>query len=228
MFDAYDFIDMTHTLCEGIPSWDLGCGFNMEVLSDFDAYSEFPPFRVQRFKAPNGIGTHIDAPLHCFPEGKSVADIPIAHLIKPAVILDVSSKADEHYQVSVGDLMEHESRFGEIPSDAILIIYTGWEKRWYDVNLYCNEHRFPSVNIESARFLLKRQIAGLGIDTLSPDRPEDGFPVHAALLRQGTYLLENVANALQMPIRGGYIMALPIKIAGGCEAPVRLVGIKPK
>ena len=64
-----------------------------------------------------------------------------------------------------------------------------------------------------------------GIDTLSPDRPEDSFKVHQIFLGAGKILIENVANLDSMPPVGGFIMALPIKIKDGTEAPVRLIGL---
>ena len=46
----------------------------------------------------------------------------------------------------------------------------------------------------------------LGIDTLSPDRPEDGFKVHKSLLSAGKIIIESVANLDKMPPVGGYVM----------------------
>ena len=76
--------------------------------------------------------------------------------------------------------------------------------------------------------LLKRNIAGLGIDTLSPDTPQSGYPVHQALLGEGKYIIENVANAIQLPPIGSFSLALPILTIGGTEAPIRLVAFVKK
>lgn len=65
----------------------------------------------------------------------------------------------------------------------------------------------------------------LGIDTLSPDRSEDGFKVHKTFLGADKIILENVANLGGMPPTGSFVMILPIKIKDGTEAPVRLVGL---
>ena len=77
-----------------------------------------------------------------------------------------------------------------------------------------------------AEHLLARNIAGIGIDTLSPDRPDSGFPVHQLLLGADKYIIENVANPQQMPKTGGFALVLPMKIQGATEAPTRLVGLK--
>lgn len=73
--------------------------------------------------------------------------------------------------------------------------------------------------------LLKRNIIGIGIDTLSPDRPENGFPVHNIILDAGKYIVENIANSSKMPATSAYILIMPMKIKNGTKSPVRLVGL---
>ncbi len=75
--------------------------------------------------------------------------------------------------------------------------------------------------------LWERGVSALGIDTLSPDRPEDGFPVHRLFLGADKIIIENVAHLDSMPPAGSFVMVLPMKIKDGTEAPVRLVGLLP-
>ena len=39
---------------------------------------------------------------------------------------------------------------------------------------------------------------------------------------------ENVANLDQVPVKGAYVMALPMKIKGGSGAPLRIVALVPE
>ena len=39
------------------------------------------------------------------------------------------------------------------------------------------------------------------------------------------FIVENVANAQEMPPVGGFCMVMPLKVEAGAEAPVRLVGL---
>ncbi|WP_371254337.1 hypothetical protein [Orientia tsutsugamushi] len=73
--------------------------------------------------------------------------------------------------------------------------------------------------------MLERCVSAIGIDTLSPDRPEDGFKVHKTFLSADKIIVENVANLDSIPPTGSFVMILPIKIKDGTEAPVRLVGL---
>lgn len=65
----------------------------------------------------------------------------------------------------------------------------------------------------------------MDIDTLSPDRPKDGFEVHKAFLSVDKILIENVANLDKLPAIGSYVMVMPMKIKNATEVPTRLVGL---
>ncbi len=140
-------------------------------------------------------------------------------------MIDVSDKAPETYCLSAQDVEDLEKGFGQSPAKSFVIALTGWGKRWQDPNKYRNNLVFPAISKEAAHLLLKRAVVGIGIDTLSPDRPENGFPVHAAMLGAGKYIVENIANAETLPPTGSYSLALPMKIVDGTEAPVRLIAL---
>jgi kynurenine formamidase len=56
-------------------------------------------------------------------------------------------------------------------------------------------------------------------------RGGEDFPVHRAILGAGKYLVENVANAKELPPTGARIFVMPMKIKDGTEAPIRLVAL---
>lgn len=87
-----------------------------------------------------------------------------------------------------------------------------------------NNLQFPSASKEAARLLIERDIAGFGIDTLGPDTAESSYPVHQIILGQGKYLIENIANAHLLSATGSIILAAPMLILDGTEAPIRLIG----
>lgn len=216
-------IDLTHALEPHIPAWDLGCGFVQTIKVDYSECSSDVKFRINRIEMDAGIGTHIDAPAHCMPSGCTVDRLPLENFLAPCIVIDLSEIAHESYLASPQDILSFEKRYGIIGSGSFVIFRTGWERYWHDPEKYRNGHRFPSISKEAAELLLERDIVGIGIDTLSPDTEESGYPVHAALLGAGKYIIENVANVQRLPARGSLILALPMKIKDGTEAPVRLV-----
>lgn len=220
----FQLIDLTHSLSQNTPTWSGGCGFQHIIHTDYDSEAVYT-FRTHKIRMHEGIGTHIDAPAHCFPSGKCIDELNLNDLCAPCCVIDVSSRAHERYSLTVQDIEDFEQYYGPLPPGCFVIIYTGWEQHWHTPKKYHNDHVFPSISEAAAYALVERHVLGLGIDTLSPDRPDDGFPVHKVFLGAGKYIIENVANALSLPAIGAYSLAFPIKIQGGTEAPLRLAGL---
>lgn len=221
-----EFIDLTHTLSPEIPSWNLSCGYQQVISLDYNECSTPVKFRTFQMNTPAGIGTHMDAPAHCIANAITIDQLPLQQLIRPCVVIDVSKKADEKYRSSVDDIVEFEKQYGRISENSFVIIYTGWDKYWGMPAQYRNDLKFPCVGADAAELLLQRSVVGLGIDTLSPDRADEGFPVHQLFLGAGKFIIENIANAGSLPPIGTHIIALPLKLKNGTESPIRLIGVK--
>lgn len=222
-------IDLTHPLHEGIPTWSGGCGFKLEIKLD---YSE--GLCVQSLKSHAGVGTHIDAPTHFIKDSWNIADIPLENLIVPVSVLDITHKMDPNLFISPSDIEAFEKTHGRIPDHSLFLANTGWSKYWSEPLKYRNpdskgQMHFPGFSKEAAALLLKRNIVGLGIDTLSPDGSNNGlgvrYPVHETLLGAKKYIIENVANLNQMPPIGAYAIALPPRSSHATESAMRLVGL---
>lgn len=224
---SYLLVDLTHCLSPEIPSWGGSCGFCLEIKKDYDRQ-----FRVQQIKMHAGIGTHMDAPSHRISGAACVADIPLAQCVVPACVIDVAAQGSATYKVPLEEVMKYEARYGTIPKNALVIFHTGWGRFWSTPEAYRNVDaegimHFPSIAAEVADFLLTRQIAGIAIDTLSPDSLSGDFPVHQILLGAGKYIIENIASAEKMPPQGGYVIALPLRAQEATEAPARVIGLIP-
>jgi len=221
----YKLVDLTHVIHPDIPTWDQVCGFSMTRDQDYDKGA-----LVHAISCQAGIGTHIDAPMHFVPGAKGVADIDIEDLVLPLVIIDVSDKADASYQISETDIHAFEQANGEIDEGSFVVGFTGWDQYWDTPNQYChlNEQgnlEIPGFSIEAAEYLLSKNIAGVGIDTLSPDGGNLDFPVHHLFLGANKFIIENITNLRQVPIKGAHIMIFPMKMQGVSEAPARVVAL---
>lgn len=224
----YQLIDLTHTLDKTIPTWSGGCGFHHQVHMDYSDCGDEYKFRVMTVDMHAGIGTHMDAPSHCIPGGKFIQDFDVNELIMPCVVIDISHKCHERYSLSVQDVADFEVTHGKIAGGVCVFVKTGWGQFWHTPLKYHNNHVFPSVSPEAAERLLERDVDAVGIDTLSPDRPEDGFNVHKIFLGAEKMIIENVANLDSMPSTGSFVLILPMKIKNGTEAPARVVGVMEK
>jgi kynurenine formamidase len=190
--------------------------------------------------APEHGGTHLDAPIHFAAKGLTSDAIPLEQLIAPVVVIDVAEKAaaNADYRLTADDVHAWEARNGAIGAGTIVLLHTGWGKRWPDRKAYFGDDtpgatdklHFPSFSEESARLLVtERHVAAIGVDTASIDYgPSTDFIVHRVALGANVPGLENVANLERLPARGAWLMALPMKIAGGSGGPVRIVALVPK
>lgn len=223
LFDSCKFIDLTHLITPNIPNWDNASCFHIENALDYDK-----GLRTQKIQMIAGIGTHMDAPSHFIRGGLSIDDIPLEKLIVPTCIINVSDKAGADYLISVKDIQDYEKNHAPIPENSFVIGYTGWSRFWPDIERYRNPDdkgrmHFPSFAAEAAQLLLEKDIAGIGIDTLSPDC-DLAFPVHKLLLGKGKYIVENLANCHLMPAQGAHVLLLPLNM-DSTESPIRAVGI---
>ncbi|CAE7745146.1 PPIP5K1, partial [Symbiodinium pilosum] len=77
---------------------------------------------------------------------------------------------------------------------------------------------FPGVSAEVAEWLVQcRDMAGLGIDTLSPDAgASEGFKTHHAVLGADRYIVENL-NLEGLPARGATVTVAPTALRGAPE-----------
>jgi kynurenine formamidase len=175
----------------------------------------------------------MDAPSHFVPGGKNIGDLEIENFFVPACVLDLRKKMDPDLFVLPQDIEEYEKRFGPIPQNALVIARTGWEKFWTEPLRYRNpdldgKMHFPGFSEEAAKLLLRKKIAGIGIDTLSPDGSNtDAFPVHHCILGAGKYILENLAHLDRIPETGAYALCLPPKLKSATEAFARVVSLLP-
>ncbi|MDR3646306.1 MAG: cyclase family protein [Candidatus Babeliales bacterium] len=227
--ESFNIIDLTHTINETTSVWDGSCGFSSELIDDYKNFG----FRAQKYTMRSCLGTHLDSPAHCNEGSTDCASIKIENCIVQTYVIDLTSKAHEDYCISVDDIQQFENSYEKIKEGSLVFFSTGWAKRWNDPILFRNVKddgipHFPFVSPDVAKLLLDRNVVGIGIDTFSPDPIISDAPVHRLLLGAGKYIIESVANLENMPPINSYAIALPLKISGAVESPIRLIGLVSK
>lgn len=236
--EAVEWIDMSYAYDEATIFWPTAQPFRLEVVAAGVTDAGFY-YAANNFCMVEHGGTHLDAPVH-FAAGRHMADqIPLARLRGPAVVVDVTERAaaDPDYQVTVADLVAFEAAHGEVPAGAIVLLRTGWGVRWPDRERYLGTARtgpeavpelhFPGLHPDAAHWLVdQRSVDAVGIDTPSMDYGQStNFESHQILYTANIPGFENVANLDRLPPTGAYVVALPMKIAGGSGGPLRIVGV---
>jgi kynurenine formamidase len=238
-FDVSDYrlIDLTHTYDDSTIYWPTSpTSFELETLAEGETPGGWY-YSAKALCTPEHGGTHLDAPIHFDADGVTADALPLTSLIAPAVVIDVSARAeaDPAYRLSRQDVLDFEKVNGRIAKGAIVLLNTGWSKRWPDRLRYMGDDTpgdasklvFPSYGAEAADLLVTdREVAVLGVDTASIDYgPSDDFIVHRIAAAENVAGLENLTNLGDLPATGAIVIALPMKIGGGSGGPVRVVAL---
>jgi kynurenine formamidase len=238
-FPSGAVVDLSHAFDAETVYWPTAETFKLE--KDFEGVTDKGYFyAANRFSTAEHGGTHIDAPVH-FAEGRHTVDqIPLEQLMGRAVLLDVSGKCerDADYQVTAADFEAWEREHGRLPEGAIVILRTGFGRRWPDRKTYMGtdargaaavaDLHFPGLHPEAARWLVSnRAVKAVGLDTPSIDYGQSTlFESHRVLFERNIPAFENLANLDQLPATGFHVIALPMKIKGGSGGPLRIVAIR--
>jgi kynurenine formamidase len=234
-----DWIDLSHDFSAQTIYWPTAKPFELEVVSAQQTAGGYY-YAANNFSAAEHGGTHLDAPVH-FAEGRWTTDqIPIERLIGRAIVVDAQSGADSSadYRVDAAAIDAWEQKHGAIPPGSIVLFRTGWGRRWPDRTAYLGTSRtgagavadlhFPGIDSATAQWLVTRNVKAVGIDTPSIDYGQSSsFPTHQILFAANIPAFENVANLDRLPLRGSFVIALPMKIKGGSGGPLRIVAIVP-
>jgi kynurenine formamidase len=231
-------LDLTHSFDEQTIYWpNSPSGFELKTLSHGVTAAGFF-YASNTLCTPEHGGTHLDAPIH-FAEGKMTAEqLPLERLIAPAVVIDISADADKDPDALLqpSHLEVFEKEHGRIEPGTIVLVRTGWGKRWPDKKQYLGDDtsgdisnlHFPGISQAAAGVLVERKVAAVGIDTASVDYgPSKDFIAHQVLMKADIPAFENVAAMDQLPTRGALVLALPMKIRGGSGGPLRIVAVLP-
>ncbi len=237
---SHRVVDLSHAYDEETIYWPTSPSeFELEVLHDGHAEGGYY-YSANRFRTPEHGGTHLDAPVHFAEGAQDAAEIPLVRLMGPAVVIDVTGQAaeDSDYRLTEERVRAFEEEHGAIPRNAFVLLRTGWSRHWPDKQAYLGDDtpgdasnlHFPSFGEAAARYLVQeRGAAMLGVDTASIDYGQStDFMVHRVAGEANVAGLENLINLEELPPTGAWVIALPMKIAGGSGGPVRAVAFVPK
>ncbi|MGF7011255.1 arylformamidase [Lachnospiraceae bacterium PF1-22] len=189
---------------------------NYETLKPRDGYTS------ERMAMNTHTSTHIDAPAHHFPEGKSVAQIEIEQLVGEGVVVDLFD-IGPHQVIGPEHLAPYEDKIGE---GDIVLLCTGWGfKRGWTTEYVDN---WPYLGVEGARWLLEKKVKGIAIDTMSVGGPRagEGLEQHELLLGAEVWLGEELFFPKELLEHQRWeFMFLPLKLEGCGGAPGRAIAM---
>jgi arylformamidase len=153
-------------------------------------------------------GTHVDAPFHFVPDGKTIESLPLDLFIGPARVCAVN--AGTH--ITAADVakagVQGETRVLFKTRNSTLL-----KKGVYDPT-------FAAFSVDGAKALVEAGVKLVGLDYLSAAKADEQVPVHRAFLDYGVILLEGV-DLSDVPPGRYELICPPVKLAGSDGAPCR-------
>jgi kynurenine formamidase len=227
------YIDLTHTLAPSIPVWK---GF---VPSTFgpalnSKTGELFRYATDGFEATHydlgtdQLGTQLDPPAHWAPEYPAIDELPATYAIRPLVVIPIVEQLakDPGYSLQVSDIVQWETRHGEIPAGSVVMVRSDWSKEWPDPAL-ATQQIFPGVSLAALKFLhQKRHILFHGHEPLDTDATPT-LEGERWLLHHGYSQAEGVANLDQVAETGCLVTIGYPKFKGGLGGYARYIAICP-
>jgi kynurenine formamidase len=223
-------VDLTQPLYNGMPYWPGTEPIKIERLAGYDK-----GYRMHKFTMWENIGTHVDSPSH-FAAGKgkrTIDQLPLDQLIVPIAVINMQTKvvSNGDYMMTVADVTEWESKNGMIEEGCLFVMNTGRYQKFSNPHEYVNQGKegvlhFPGFSPAVAKLLVERQVAGIGIDTLSLDPGNDlSFPVHNAILAANKFQIENLNKLDALPTTGAVAVIGVLPIRYGSQAQARVIAL---
>ncbi len=217
-------IDLSHDVPKE-PTFASGETFGRGAVLGWSLLSETKLVQTSLLAFSDHVSTHIDAPAHFHPEGKTIDEMPPELFMEtPSVWLDCSGK-EPGEEITPEELEEALGGAGEDinPGDAVLI-YTGCSKRWGKPD-YRDGVR--PVSPAAVQWLLGRGVRLFGVDGPEIDTDPIEWPAHKLLRTHEFYIIENLAlwpTVIELPHRFRMVAA-PLAIRSATAAPCRVVAI---
>ncbi|MDR2521198.1 MAG: cyclase family protein [Spirochaetaceae bacterium] len=210
--------DMSVALYHNCPAWPE------RALPEFSrcAVHGVDGVMCERVVMDTHTGTHLDAPLHFFPDGISIDKMPLEAFCGRAHLVDLLGIAP---RAPIGP-DELRSGTRDVGQGDIVLLRTGWtRRRGYSPEYY---HDWPYLSKDGALFLLKKKIKGAGIDAMSMGGwyENTGRPCHEVLLGAGVWLVEELFFPEElMRHKTCQFTAVPLKLQDFGGSPTRAFAV---
>lgn len=218
--DHARMVDLSYTMEMNMPFWPTQPEYKASVV---ETYEEGGESFHQAIRISEHTGTHIDAPKHFIPGGRSVDQLDPRTVMGRGVTIHAEN-LEPCGLLSLEQIKEFEAENGEIKAGDIIMIRFGWEDKY----AIAPEDKgflkdWPGLSGEAAQYLAGKDVAVVGCDTLALDAfGVKKYICHEILLGKGIPIMENLSNLSVLPPFCA-VIGLQNKFKGGSGSPIRLV-----
>jgi len=225
-------VHLSHVIAPDMPQWPGDPRLEFQPVADLAADGYY----LRRMAIGEHSATHVNAPASFHAGGSTIEALGASALVAPAAVLDVRERAaaDPDYLATPDDLARWEHAHAVMPAGCVVLLHTGWARRWNDPEAFFNRDadgvmHFPGFAPALAELLIEqRQAAGIGIDTHGVDGGRDArFTVNTLVLGRPRLVLENLANLDALPARGATLVVGVLRLLGGSGSPAAVMALVP-
>jgi len=204
-----DWIDISVPLHTGMAYWPDNPPVLIERMEDIDRGDTA---NVSKLSMGAHTGTHMDAPVHFFPDGKGIDTMPLTAAIGLARVIEIQDSES----IKPDELRTHQLQRGER-----ILFKTRNSTRCWQTDDFVKD--FVYISHEAAQYLAAQLVQTVGVDYLSVGGFfKDGVETHRALLSAGIWIIEGLNLSSVEP--GTYeLICLPLRITGSDGAPARAI-----
>jgi kynurenine formamidase len=172
-------------------------------------------YRETHLSFDSHTGTHIDAPAHMLPNGKTLDQLPVDTFSGKALIISVPENTA---RIEKELLLPFEEQLEGVD---FVLFKTGWSKYWRAARYFEN---FPTLSADTVEWLLTFSLKGIGFDVISAD-PVDStsYPNHFSILSKGLVIIENLRFPDALAETDGNFFCFPLAYENADGSPVRAV-----
>jgi arylformamidase len=207
------FHDISLALSPDTPVWP---GDPAPRVFPLESITADQPFAVTGRELSAHTGTHIDAPSHCIPSGRTVGDTPLDALIGACFVADLTA-LKEGSAIGARDL-----EAARIPPDTRRLLLKTDNSRRLIGSGSAFFADYVALADDACEWVVSRGIALVGIDYLSVVTEPHSLSGHRILLRANTVILEGL-NLSEIVPGPGELYCLPLKLVGADGAPARAI-----
>ncbi|WP_136688891.1 cyclase family protein [Halorhabdus amylolytica] len=208
--------DLTHPIETGMQTYPGDPPVSVEPVATHDQDG----YRESKLICGTHAGTHVDAPAHIVPGGRTLGAFDLESFVRTARVVDCR-------EFDAREAISPDCVPSVGPDVDCLAFRTDWDEHW-GTKRYLDH---PYLSPAAAEWCSDQDLA-VAVDTLNPDPTPsdrasdddpDGFPSHHAILGAGQLIFENLRNLGSVDERFE-LQAFPLKLDGD-GAPVRAVGL---
>ncbi|MFZ6030875.1 MAG: cyclase family protein [Chloroflexota bacterium] len=206
--------DISLTLSPSMPVWPGDPNFELIRVS---AMENGDHANVSQIRMSAHTGTHVDAPYHFLPNGKTVEQLSLTDLNGRAYILYLRD-----VNLITADVLEK----ADIPPRTRRILFRTRNSDLWARGETGFQEDYVALSPDGAQYLVDRGFRLVGIDYLSIAPYGESTSVHQILLKAGVIVVEGLD--LSQVSQGRYTLyCLPLKVDGGDGTPARaiLIGV---